>query len=316
MTFPYIHTGSSISILIEGKQHVIHNSHPNFSRVSEAIRTKNWEAVPLLVDIPKMIEVTSEGVVTVKDGQVMYQGDAIHGSLSTRILRLFAEGFDITPFTNFMANLLQNPSKTAITELYDFLEACTLPITEDGHFLAYKKVRFDLKDHYTGKFDHSIGTVLSMPRREVDDNRHNTCSDGFHFCSFSYLPHYADTSNSRVMVMKINPKDVVAIPSDYKNAKGRASEYVVVDEHHGGVNTEGLQKACYSYDFKTAVDKVDSEEFVEIVAKVKVAPVVSSKINLVRKNGGALFKTVDTMVEAQAEINKAKRNRQAALVIG
>jgi hypothetical protein len=278
MTYPYIHTGNTISILIEGKQHVIQKTHPNFSRVSEAIRTKNWEAIPLLVDLPKMIDVTSKGVVTVKDGQVMYQGKVIHGSLSTRILRLFAEGFDITPFTNFMANLMQNPSETAINELYDFLEACTLPITEDGHFLAYKKVRPNLKDFYTGKFDHSIGTVLEMDRAKVDSDRHRTCSNGFHFCSFSYLPHYESNQRYRVMVVKVNPKDVVAIPSDYNNAKGRACRYVVVDEHEGGIEEEGLKNACYSYD----TDKVDKvEEPTPSVAKA--TPQRDSKGRFIKK---------------------------------
>ena len=60
-----------------------------------------------------------------------------------------------------------------------------------------------------------------MPRNAVDDRRHNTCSTGLHFCSWAYLPHYHG-AQGRVLVLKIDPANVVSIPSDYANAKGRA----------------------------------------------------------------------------------------------
>ncbi len=258
MSYPYIHTGKSVSILVEGKQHVISESHANFSRITDAIKTKEWDLIPNLVTIAKMIEATIDGSVVVKNGQVYYNNEPVHNSLTTRILRLLAEGFDIDPFVKFMENLMQNPSRTAVTELYDFLELCTLPITDDGHFLAYKKVRTDLKDFYSGKFDHAIGTVLEMERNAVDDNRNNTCSHGFHFCSFSYLPHYANSGEYRIMIVKINPKDVVAIPADYNNSKGRACRYEIVEEHFGKIESEGLQRACYS--FSNVVEESESDE--------------------------------------------------------
>jgi hypothetical protein len=32
------------------------------------------------------------------------------------------------------------------------------------------------------------------------------------------------------MILKINPRDVVSIPSDYNNSKGRTCRYEVIDE--------------------------------------------------------------------------------------
>ncbi len=266
MSYPYIHTGQSVSILVDGKQHVISESHANFTKITDAIKAKDWDKIPGLVTIAKMIEATIDGSVSVRNGQVFYNDVVVHNSLTTRILRLLAEGFDIDPFVKFMENLMRNPSNTAVNELYDFLELCTLPITDDGHFLAYKKVNTDLKDFYTGKFDHAIGTVLEMERNGVDDNRDNTCSHGFHFCSFSYLPHYASSKEYRVMIVKINPKDVVSIPSDYNNSKGRACRYEIVDEHHGKIEEEGLQRSCYTYASaaeETLYEGDDEEEFLE-----------------------------------------------------
>jgi hypothetical protein len=50
-----------------------------------------------------------------------------------------------------------------------------------------------------------------------------------HFCSQEYLPHFGG-SDSRVVIVKINPRDVVSIPTDYNNAKGRACRYEVIGE--------------------------------------------------------------------------------------
>lgn len=154
----------------------------------------------------------------------------LHNSISSRIIAMAKADMNITPMLNFMENLLGNPSKQSVDELYMFLEATRLPITEDGYFIAYKLVRGDYKDIHSGEFDNSVGQYLSMPRNEVDDRRHNTCSTGFHFCSKEYLPHYGSTTSSKCVLVKINPEDVVSIPSDYNNAKGRCCAYEVVGE--------------------------------------------------------------------------------------
>jgi hypothetical protein len=51
-----------------------------------------------------------------------------------------------------------------------------------------------------------------------------------HFCSRSYLSGFG---GDRTLIVKVNPRNVFAIPTDYGNAKGRASEYYVVGECTG-----------------------------------------------------------------------------------
>ena len=126
-----------------------------------------------------------------------------------------------------MENLMSNPSHRSVQELYGFLEKGELPITPDGHFLAYKKVRGDYTDCHTGKMDNSVGKVLEMERNAVDDDKDRTCSSGLHFCSKSYLANFG---GERTVIVKINPRDVVSIPSDYNNAKGRTCRYEVIGE--------------------------------------------------------------------------------------
>ena len=157
----------------------------------------------------------------------------MHNALTTRMIAMLQEEFPIEPLVLFMENLMNNPSKRAVTELYGFLEKNNLPITPDGHFLAYKKVREDYLDVHSGTMNNSVGSIVEMERNMVDDDKNNTCSTGLHFCSQSYLNSFG---GNRTMILKINPRDVVSIPSDYNDSKGRACRYEVIGEL--GVNPD------------------------------------------------------------------------------
>ena len=242
--YPYLITGNAVVVVINNKQHTLSKGNIGFDALIEAIKEGRWEDVPALASPVVAVRKFSNGLVDVIDGQVTYDGEPIHSALSQKILDMFEQGFDIRPLTNFMKNLFSNPSKRAVDELYGFLEAGNMPITEDGYFLAYKKVREDYKDVHSGTFDNSVGQVVSMPRNKVDDNKDNTCSVGLHFCSFDYLKSFGGT---RIMILKINPADVVSIPSDYNNAKGRCWKYEVIGE----VPREEFEDNVLS---KTAVD--------------------------------------------------------------
>ena len=104
-----------------------------------------------------------------------------------------------------------------------------MPITEDGCFLAYKNVREDYLDRHSRSFNNRVGSICVVPRNSVDDDRQNTCSYGLHFAALSYLQGMWGFSGN-TMIVKINPADVVAIPYDYDNAKGRTCRYEVIGQ--------------------------------------------------------------------------------------
>lgn len=263
MTIPYIMSKDAITVMVNGNVTTVSETHANFLALREAVRNKDWERVPDLIAPARAVERMMAGRVTVKNGQVVLDGEIIHNAVTDRILDLMREGFDAEPLMRFLERLMQNPSRTAVNELYLWLEGTRLPITEDGYFMAYKKVNSDYKDFYTGqilnkpaalmnyedrKYIETVRgnvtvtvendiTTLTMPRNKVDDNRENTCSYGLHFCSLSYLPHYHG-GQGRVLLVKIDPADVVSIPSDYDNAKGRAWRYQIMGEHMKDESTE------------------------------------------------------------------------------
>lgn len=226
-------TGSGkISATINGVSYTIDTDHPKYKQALEAVRQADWNSFVDLVNITKQVQsyFTRSGV-EIKDGAISYNGEIIHNTLTKRIINFMRDGLPHEPLVKFFENLMSNPSKRAVDELYDFLEAGELPITEDGCFLAFKNVRSDYMDIHSGTFDNSVGKVCEMPRNRVDEDKDRTCSYGLHFCSIKYLPNFSDSNGGHTMIVKINPADVVAIPADYNNTKGRCSRYEVVAEY-------------------------------------------------------------------------------------
>jgi hypothetical protein len=227
MSYPFLIQGNNIVVVIDNKPHTINKTHITYQKVVDAIKAGDWEAVKDAIEPKKIVLNYGKGNVSIQGETLFWKGKELHTTLAVKMIDMLREGFPIEPMVMFMDNLYQNPSKRAVDELYGFLEKGNLPITPDGHFLAYKKVREDYKDCHTGTMDNSVGQIVEMERYNVDDNKDNTCSTGLHFCSKDYLNSFG---GARTVIVKINPRDVVSIPSDYNQTKGRACRYEVVGE--------------------------------------------------------------------------------------
>lgn len=248
MNFSCIITPNSIVFTNpNGKTINVTDAHPAFGEMCELVKAiqiarkegREDDASQLHLTLSDLAEparvITSQGHgrVSVRDGVVFIGDQAVHNTITERILWGLGEGYDMDPYIRFLDNLMENPSKRAIDELYGFMERSKMGLTEDGHLIAYKRVRDDYRDIHSASFDNSPGQVLEMPRNAVDDDKDRTCSSGFHFCSMSYLPYFGSSSGNRIVIVKINPRDVVSIPSDYNQAKARACRYEVIGEYEG-----------------------------------------------------------------------------------
>lgn len=143
---------------------------------------------------------------------------------------MISQKLELTPVLNFIKRIQQNPNHEIYTELFAWIKNGDLVLTDDGCFLAYKKVREDYMDIYTGSMDNSIGQSPEVPRHKIVRDREQTCAYGLHWCSFQYLDNYGSSSNSRVMIVKVAPEDVDRIPSDYSRQKGVSWKYTVIGE--------------------------------------------------------------------------------------
>lgn len=223
----YLLGGDSLTAFVKGKPYNVNRTAKIFNAALEAVKNDDEEKFLEVFNTKEEIVRKSNGKVQLKDGQLFYGDRQVTGLIASRIFEMLELNLSIDPMIKFIENLMQNPSKRAVDELFGFIDACDLPITEDGHFLAYKRIRSDYKDVHSGTMDNSVGKILEMPRNLVDEDKSRTCSAGLHFCSYEYLKHF---SGERIVVVKINPADVVAIPEDYHNSKGRTCRYEVVEE--------------------------------------------------------------------------------------
>ena len=261
-------TGSGkIAAVVQGKSYTVDIDHPKYKSILDAVRDRDWDSLVDLVDIASQVSQYVSGGVGIADGAITYQGDIIHNTLTNRILSFMRDGLPFEPMVKFLNNLMQNPSKRAVDELYDFLEVGELPLTEDGCFLAFKNIRSDWKDIHSGTYDNSVGATCEMPRNRVCEDRDRTCSDGLHFCSIKYLPNFSDGENGKTVIVKINPKDVVSIPADYNNTKGRCCRYEVVSQYKDDWRSKvqrdesGWDAPLYSSDGGEYEDEYDDEDY-------------------------------------------------------
>jgi hypothetical protein len=221
-----------ITLIFSEDTAVIDNSNPKFAEILQLCKDGKYAEAAALATIKDQINQTFDGDIRVVGGEVIYDGKPLHNVMCERILDIMREGLDATGLVKFLENLMQNPSYTAVQELYLFLEANQIPITEDGHFLAWKKIRNNWKDIHSNSVDYSVGATPSMKRNQVDPDREKTCSYGLHCAGWDYLPHFGSNGDSdRIVIVKVNPADVIAVPNDYGNAKMRVCKMEVLREY-------------------------------------------------------------------------------------
>lgn len=236
---PYAISDLGLTLYIKARPVQVRTSHANYREILQCLKNEDYDRIPDLVatqqkqkpNLNDFADKLNHDKVRVVGDSVYYGNEQLHGAVVDRLLKMQREGLPIEHFVKFIENLMSNPSYRAVNELYRFLEACELPITEDGCFLAYKKVRDNYTDIHSGTFDNSVGSRPTMPRNKVNEDSTQTCSAGLHFCSFSYLQYFGSGPGfHKVVIVKVNPADVVSIPVDYNNAKARACAYEVVGE--------------------------------------------------------------------------------------
>lgn len=211
----------------------------------------DYDEVLRLVSPKKTVEAYLRRVsdrVSFRGDSLLFDGDEINNSLASTIIRLSAEdgAGDPIKLVKFLENLMNNPSEHSREQLYDWIAPRDITITSDGHFLAYKGLNEDFTSKHSGPgivnnveftyaaLNNSPGNVLEFPRSKVDDRSNIGCSVGLHAGTYEYASDFAGSWGKLVLV-KINPRDVVSVPTDCAAQKLRVSRYEVLEEVKGQV---------------------------------------------------------------------------------
>jgi hypothetical protein len=220
----------TVSFLDTAKVYNIDATHPNWQVVLDKLDVEDYEGLEELLSVKKAVEVyASASGVEVDDIGVKYNGNYIDNYATQKILEFMKAKLPVKSLLNFVSKVMANPSRRAVQELYKFLEHGQMPLTPSGNFLAYKSVKENYRDWYSGNFSNAVGSEHTMARNDVCDDPDLGCSYGFHVGTLGYATEFNRGSN-RLMIVEVDPSDVVSVPHDCQNQKLRTAKYKVVGE--------------------------------------------------------------------------------------
>jgi len=233
----YTFSEQSLSVFVRNTLQTIPAAHPGYERLVAHLTDPTIEdhdelLVAELLDKRELVSRLTAGLVNVVGNEVFYKGAPVRSTLTEKLIQLVDAGMDATPWVWFLNNVMENPSDRSRECLYNFIDRFQAPLTPDGCFVAFKYVRGDFTSVHANpdgsRMDNSPGKIVEMPRDRVNDNPNETCSRGLHVCASIYLNGYSQ--HEKVVACKVNPRDVVSVPTDYGYSKMRVCRYEVLAE--------------------------------------------------------------------------------------
>jgi hypothetical protein len=233
------------------------DDHPNFKAIVAGVMEGD-ESVTELFDIAAAVSSRFERLserVAVKNGEILFDGDPVDGSLQQQIIEFLNADEDFEPLVLFYEKLATNPLGDVREGLYDWIagqrQEGNFTITPEGDILGYKAVRrqspewrtdvdevfvpsrrgegvVNGRDVTVGEYIEQVpGDIVEMPRSRVLHSPSRECGDGLHIGTYSYAKGFM-SGNGTVMLVKFSPRDIVSLPDNNASWKLRVCRYEVV----------------------------------------------------------------------------------------
>ena len=237
---PYILTSDSLTVVVDGKSKGIHRTHLNFGLAVQALKEKAWAKLIKVIDTAAALRTWSAGQITIENGAVLYEGKVVANVVCDRILQHMNDGIDHTPLVKFLRRLMLNPDERCREALYIFLEKNNIPIDQSsGNIIAYKSLRADMTDQYTGTVKNVVGKTVRWGDRpnekKVDVQFGQGCasSGGYHCGSEAYSVSFGGEDRI-VCVVSVDPAKIVSTASESSEQKIRTLEYTPLGIYRDG----------------------------------------------------------------------------------
>jgi len=282
-TFNSEQGGAGLSIVFsDGTVVPIDSNHPSYEDIKNVLVSSLTSTVE--VDEAALLALTQPGIaagasltrlserVTYSNGNIYFDGDLVDTAIAKHIVRVIREGGTTDAYkalVNFLEKIAQNPSEKSKASLYEFIVRHNITINKDGDFHVYKGVNRDGTSIHSGfgivngvaqngNLLNSKGAVIEMPRAKVDADTARGCSTGLHAGTHSYASNF---SRGMLLLVKVNPRDVVSVPDDCHFQKIRVSRYEVVDQIEQEIKattytTYADDEDDYTLDFDHTVDSI------------------------------------------------------------
>jgi hypothetical protein len=223
---------NELVVVFDGKVTHLRSGNKLFEQAMSLLKEKAYDKLKALLK--------SGEVKVIDKTKVLVKNQEMPMELSDQIMMFRASGLDYDPLLKFWDRLKKNPSERSRQQLFMFLKHNMHPITADGKFVAYRKVREDFMDIHSGTYHNLPGKTIRMDRANVDDNPEQTCSRGLHVATLSYAKDFSSTG--RLLLVEVDPIDVVCVPIDYNGTKMRVCAFKVLTELKDDLTPVSQQK--------------------------------------------------------------------------
>lgn len=246
MSIAFHYVNGQLTLSLSDGVYTIGKNHPNFDIIKKGIKLNDEDMIKNALNNARVVPIGDtlsvsgcledyikdpSGKAEYKNGEVYFNGEVLHNAISDRVHQFYGENLPFGHLLRFIEKIYENPSYKSRRDLFHFLENKSLPVTDNGCFLTYKAITPDWKDKRTRKIDNSIGQVVYMDRKEVDDDSNIECSKGYHVGSLEYVADFGE-SDDIIVITRVDPRDVVSVPyRDYQ--KMRVCRYEVLKEFTG-----------------------------------------------------------------------------------
>lgn len=176
-------------------------------------------------------------------------------------------------------------SKQIIAFLYTMIEDNneTLYVDKNGYILAFKAVATGneyseelgtykpYKSYNAGtssvngvlirnsSIPQGDGDIVTMPEGFVEANPHVACSTGLHAGTLTYASGFK-SHGGKLILVQINPKDIISIPYDSRSQKIRCSKYKVLGEVEEDSNLSFVNKEYHDKFGIKRIEKAKQED--------------------------------------------------------
>jgi hypothetical protein len=282
------------------------DGHPAWHQILTAIADgAEYEALVALFNPAQAISDRFESIghrVSVRGDTLYFDGDAVHSALTDHILRLLNEGDEdwAETYVAFYEKLMNNPSENSREQLYRWLGSHDFTLVKySGDIVAYKGCALNDEgaaisihsghaivdgEERHGRIPYPIGSFVEMPRSEVADDPHTSCSYGLHFGTRAYAQGYAD---GVMLEVHVDPRDVVSVPAG-EDQKARCCRMYVAEvnetEHTAPSRDFGYTASFGWSDGEEYDEEFDDDEEVYLVgltyADLEAYPPVAAQMTI------------------------------------
>jgi len=233
MSLPFLIAAAPRSVLFTtptGQTHVLTASHPHFAVASNLVRAAEAArrdgdpsvvaAVLLLlanlaglsasgqtIKAANRASIESHGRFVVTDNDVRLDGETLRSPVAERVLWMKQQGLDFSSLLAFAANLMENPARRPVEDLFDYVDSRGLAIDAEGYIIGYEALGEPI-DPETGVRE--AGRTITVRRNRTEEDPLRPCSTSLKVGPYpvgAVLP-----KGEFLAVVRVHPRDVVTVP--------------------------------------------------------------------------------------------------------